>query len=33
MWCRKAEFKSRVHRKQELIRFVNYYNLLRFFLQ
>jgi len=26
MWCRKTRFKSRVHRKQELIRFVNYYN-------
>ncbi|NCP58227.1 transposase [Candidatus Wolfebacteria bacterium] len=29
MWCRKTEFKSRVHRKQELIRFVNYYNTVK----
>ena len=26
MWASKTKFKSRVHRKQELIRFVNYYN-------
>ena len=29
MWCRKTKFKSRVHRKQELIRFVNYYNTVK----
>ena len=29
MWCRKTEFKSRVHRQQELIRFVNYYNIVK----
>ena len=29
MWYRKTEFKSRVHRKQELIRFVNYYNTVK----
>ncbi len=29
MWWRKTEFKSRVHRKQELIRFVNYYNTVK----
>ena len=29
MWCKKTEFKSRVHRKQELIRFVNYYNTVK----
>jgi len=29
MWYRKTEFKSRAHRKQELIRFVNYYNTVK----
>ena len=29
MWCRKTRFKSRVHRKQELIRFINYYNTVK----
>lgn len=29
MWCQKTEFKSRVHRKQELICFVNYYNTVK----
>ena len=29
MWYRKTKFKSRVHRKQELIRFVNYYNTVK----
>lgn len=29
MWLKKTRFKSRVHRKQELIRFVNYYNLVK----
>ena len=29
MWHRKTIFKSRVHRKQELIRFVNYYNTVK----
>jgi len=29
MWYRKTEFKSRTHRKQELIRFVNYYNTVK----
>lgn len=29
MWCKKTEFKSRIHRKQELIRFVNYYNTVK----
>lgn len=29
MWHRKTEFKSRVHRQQELIRFVNYYNTVK----
>lgn len=29
MWCQKTEFKSRAHRKQELIRFVNYYNTVK----
>lgn len=29
MWHNKTEFKSRVHRQQELIRFVNYYNTVK----
>jgi len=29
MWHYKTEFKSRAHRKQELIRFVNYYNTVK----
>lgn len=29
MWHNKTEFKSCVHRKQELIRFVNYYNAVK----
>lgn len=29
MWLEKTRFKSRIHRKQELIRFVNYYNLVK----
>jgi len=29
MWEKKTEFKSRVHRGQELIRFVNYYNTVK----
>lgn len=29
MWEKKTEFKSRVHRKQELIRFVNFYNTVK----
>jgi len=29
MWHRKIEFKSRQHRKTELIRFVNYYNTVK----
>lgn len=29
MWHSKTEFKSNVHRKQELIRFVNYYNTVK----
>lgn len=29
MWHDKTKFKSRVHRKQELIRFVNYYNTVK----
>ncbi len=29
MWHSKTDFKSRVHRKQELIRFVNYYNTVK----
>ena len=29
MWYRKTRFKSRVLRKQELIRFVNYYNTVK----
>lgn len=29
MWHRKTDFNSRVHRKQELIRFVNYYNTVK----
>lgn len=29
MWYAKTEFKSRVHRKQELIRFVNFYNTVK----
>ncbi len=29
MWHNKTEFKSRVHRQQELVRFVNYYNTVK----
>lgn len=29
MWHQKTHFKSRVHRKQELIRFVNWYNTVK----
>ncbi len=29
MWEKKTEFQSRIHRKQELIRFVNYYNTVK----
>lgn len=29
MWARKTEFNSSAHRKQELIRFVNYYNTVK----
>jgi transposase InsO family protein len=29
MWHEKTRFKSRVHRKQELIRFVNWYNTVK----
>lgn len=29
MWYNKTRFKSSVHRKQELIRFVNYYNTVK----
>jgi transposase InsO family protein len=29
MWYRKTRFKSRAHRKRELIRFVNYYNTVK----
>lgn len=29
MWHKKTRFKSSVHRKQELIRFVNYYNTVK----
>lgn len=29
MWQNKTIFKSRVHRQQELIRFVNYYNIVK----
>jgi transposase InsO family protein len=29
MWHNKTEFKSRAHRKQELIRFVNFYNTVK----
>jgi len=29
MWHSKTEFKSREHRKKELIRFVNYYNMVK----
>lgn len=29
MWHRKTKFKSRQHRKTELIRFANYYNLVK----
>lgn len=29
MWSQKTRFKSKVHRKQELIRFVNYYNTVK----
>ena len=29
MWLKKTRFTSRIHRKQELIRFVNYYNTVK----
>lgn len=29
MWLKKTRFTSRIHRKQELIRFVNYYNSVK----
>jgi transposase InsO family protein len=29
MWHEKTRFKSRIHRKQELVRFVNYYNTVK----
>jgi len=29
MWHRKIEFKNRQHRKTELIRFVNFYNIVK----
>lgn len=29
MWHQRTDFKSKVHRKQELIRFVNYYNTVK----
>lgn len=29
MWAQKTKFNSRAHRKQELIRFVNYYNTVK----
>ncbi|MBI3684918.1 transposase family protein [Candidatus Azambacteria bacterium] len=29
MWHEKTRFKSRAHRKQELVRFVNYYNTVK----
>lgn len=29
MWYEKTDFKSKVHRKQELMRFVNYYNTVK----
>lgn len=29
MWHDQTEFKSRIHRRQELIRFVNYYNTVK----
>jgi len=29
MWHQKTIFKSRIHRKTELIRFVNYYNTVK----
>ena len=29
MWHNKTEFKSRQHRKIELIRFINYYNTVK----
>jgi transposase InsO family protein len=29
MWLAKTKFKNRAHRKQELIRFVNYYNTVK----
>lgn len=29
MWHQKTQFKSRQHRKQELIRFINYYNTVK----
>jgi transposase InsO family protein len=29
MWLKKTRFASRIHRKQELIRFVNYYNTVK----
>ena len=29
MWLKKTRFASRVHRKQELVRFVNFYNTVK----
>lgn len=29
MWLSKTQFKDRMHRKQELVRFVNYYNTVK----
>jgi len=29
MWLKKTRFTSRIHRKQELVRFVNYYNTVK----
>jgi transposase InsO family protein len=29
MWHNKTRFKSKAHRKQELVRFVNYYNTVK----
>jgi transposase InsO family protein len=29
MWLEKTRFKSRTHRRQELIRFVNFYNTVK----
>ena len=29
MWLKKTRFTSRVHRKQEFIRFVNFYNTVK----